>query len=90
MLHAPGQERLTRTKTLGADYTEDAITKRITGYYVLAAPLPARDKNKNDLIIDIPDIMDFDTAILTGIKPDTAKAENSVYTRPCVPAVNLT
>jgi len=46
-------------------------------------------KNKNDLIVDIPDIMDFDTAILTGNKPDTAKAEKSVYTRP-VPAVNLT
>ena len=44
MLRAPDQERLTRTKTLGADYTEDAITKRITGDYVLAAPLPARDK----------------------------------------------
>ena len=28
---APGQERLTRLKTLGADYTEEAIRKRIAG-----------------------------------------------------------
>ena len=30
-VRAPGQERFTRTKTLGVDYTEDAITKRIAG-----------------------------------------------------------
>lgn len=28
---APGQERFTRLKTLGADYTEEAIRKRIAG-----------------------------------------------------------
>ena len=28
---APGQERFTRLKTLGADYTEEAIKKRIAG-----------------------------------------------------------
>ena len=28
---APGQERFTRLKTLGADYTEEAITERISG-----------------------------------------------------------
>jgi len=32
-VRAPGQERFTRTKTLGADYTEEAITKRIAGKY---------------------------------------------------------
>ena len=33
-VRAPGQERFTRTKTLGANYTEDAISKRIVGEYV--------------------------------------------------------
>jgi cobyric acid synthase len=32
-VRAPGQERFTRTKTLGEDYTEDSITKRIAGEY---------------------------------------------------------
>jgi hypothetical protein len=36
-LRAPGQERFTRAKTLGADYTEEAITGRISGEYVRAA-----------------------------------------------------
>jgi hypothetical protein len=33
---APEQERFTRAKTLGDDYTEDAIAKRISGKYVRA------------------------------------------------------
>jgi len=37
-VRAPGQERFTRTKTLGADYTEESITKRIAGDYVLDVP----------------------------------------------------
>jgi hypothetical protein len=53
---APGQERFTRTKTLGADYTKDAITKRISGEYV-RAPRTARDTQKGkpavSLLIDI-------------------------------------
>ena len=36
-VRAPGQERFTRTKTLGVDYTEDAITKRIAGVYTMTA-----------------------------------------------------
>jgi hypothetical protein len=32
-VRAPGQERFTRTKTLGEDYTEDIIIKRIAGEY---------------------------------------------------------
>ena len=34
---APGQERFTRLKTLGADYTEEAITERIKGRRTRAA-----------------------------------------------------
>jgi len=41
-VRAPGQERFTRTKTLGEDYAEDAITARIKGEYV-RAPLTTRD-----------------------------------------------
>ena len=32
-VRAPGQERFTRTKSLGVDYTEEAIIKRIAGEY---------------------------------------------------------
>jgi len=35
-VRAPGQERFTRTKTLGEDYAEEAITSRIKGEYVRA------------------------------------------------------
>jgi len=37
-VRAPGQERFTRTKTLGVDYTEESIIKRIAGDYVLDVP----------------------------------------------------
>jgi len=36
-VRAPGQERFTRTKTLGEDYAEEAITSRIKGEYVRAS-----------------------------------------------------
>jgi hypothetical protein len=53
---APGQERFTRSKTLGEDYTEDAIAKRISGEYV-RAPRTVRDTQKGkpavSLLIDI-------------------------------------
>ena len=49
---APGQERYTRLKTLGMDYTEDALTARIAGH-----PRPSRQpKERNgklSLLIDI-------------------------------------
>jgi hypothetical protein len=48
---APGQERFTRAKTLGADYTEDAIAARISGEYT-RAPRPERDGTAR-LLIDI-------------------------------------
>jgi hypothetical protein len=54
---APGQERFTRSKTLGEDYTEEAITKRIAGEYVYAPHPARRDKAAQDsavnLLIDI-------------------------------------
>jgi hypothetical protein len=40
---APGQERFTRSKTLGADYAEDTIAKRIVGEYTRAT---RSDRNK--------------------------------------------
>ena len=87
-VRAPGQERFTRTKTLGADYTEDAITKRIVGEYTFTAPPYKRDEKKDDLAIDIPDILDVDPDISSIHEPDTAKPDKCMYTRP-VPAVNL-
>ena len=36
----PGQERFTRLKTLGADYTEDALKERISGKRTRAAKAP--------------------------------------------------
>lgn len=49
---ASGQERFTRMKTLGADYTEEAVTARIAG-----RPRPSRQPKKDDkrinLLIDI-------------------------------------
>ena len=50
---APGQERFTRLKTLGADYTEDAITKRINGKRTHAAKAPKIEQRSVSLIIDI-------------------------------------
>lgn len=49
---APDQERFTRLKTLGADYTEEAVASRITG-----GPRPSRQpqqrSGKVSLLIDI-------------------------------------
>ena len=41
---APGQERFTRCKTLGEDYTEEAITRRIKGLAVDRGPKRKVDK----------------------------------------------
>ena len=46
-VRAPGQERFTRTKTLGVDYTEDAIIKRIAGDYVFDMP-PSEPTTKSE------------------------------------------
>ena len=50
---APGQERFTRLKTLGADYTEEAITERISGKRTRAAKAPRTEKKGVSLLIDI-------------------------------------
>lgn len=49
---APGQERFTRLKTLGADYTEEAITERIKGKRTRAAKVPKQERSIS-LVIDI-------------------------------------
>ena len=41
---AAGQERFTRTKTLGAAYTEEAIKERIKGVYVAKTKTLREDK----------------------------------------------
>ena len=48
----PGQERFTRLKTIGADYTEDAIKERIEGKRTRAAKVPQADRGVS-LLIDI-------------------------------------
>ena len=49
----PGQERFTRLKTLGADYTEEAIRERISGKRARAAKAPRADRGGVSLLIDI-------------------------------------
>ena len=50
---APGQERFTRLKTLGADYTEEAIKERIEGRRARAAKAPKQQRGGVSLLIDI-------------------------------------
>jgi hypothetical protein len=53
---ACGQERFTRAKTLGADYTEEAITGRISGEYARiprSVRAAAQGRTAPSLIIDI-------------------------------------
>ena len=50
---APGQERFTRLKTLGADYTEEAIRERIAGRRTRAAKAPKAERRGVNLLIDI-------------------------------------
>ena len=49
---APGQERFTRLKTLGADYTEESIKERIAGKRTKAAKAPKEQRGVS-LLIDI-------------------------------------
>ena len=48
----PGQERFTRLKTLGIDYTEEAIQKRIAGIRSRNVKIPKQEKGIS-LLIDI-------------------------------------
>ena len=51
---APGQERFTRLKTLGADYTEEAIKERIEGKRTRTAKIPKQAEQRGvSLLIDI-------------------------------------
>ena len=49
---APGQERFTRLKTLGIDYTEEAIRKRIAGIRSRNVKIPKQEQGIS-LLIDI-------------------------------------
>ena len=49
---APGQERFTRLKTLGADYAEDALTARMAGR-ARPSRQPKHQSGKISLLIDI-------------------------------------
>ena len=48
----PGQERFTRLKTLGADYTEDALKERISGKRARAAKAPKIEHGVS-LLVDL-------------------------------------
>ena len=50
---APGQERFTRLKTLGADYTEEAIREQIAGKRTRTAKAPKQQRGGVSLLIDI-------------------------------------
>lgn len=50
---APEQERFTRLKTLGPDYTEDAINERIAGTQSRSVKAPKQDRGGVSLLIDI-------------------------------------
>ena len=50
---APGQERFTRLKTLGPEYTEDAIRERIAGTRSRKVKTPRQDRGGVSLLIDL-------------------------------------
>ena len=50
---APGQERFTRLKTLGADYTEEALRERISGTRTRTVKAPKPQRSGITLLIDI-------------------------------------
>jgi len=81
-IRAPGQERFTRTKTLGVDYTEEAIIKRIAGDYALEAP--QQDNNVIDTTTTAPDIQDVDSTVIDIF----ATQDITKYSRP-TPTGNL-
>ena len=83
-VRAPGQERFTRTKTLGADYTEDAIKKRIAGEYVPSLP----DDKAVVFTFNEPGDSGMAYDILSADNPETVKTDSSVYVRPPI-GVNL-
>jgi len=83
-VRAPGQERFTRTKTLGVDYTEGAITKRIAGEYTLAAPPAEHEGNVIEFAAAPGDSAGIDVDMFAA----ATTQDTHTYTRPA-PAVNL-
>jgi hypothetical protein len=83
-VRAPGQERFTRTKTLGTDYTEESIIKRIAGEYTPVLP----DKKDIDITFDAPETPGADIDIFAADTPAADTTDKPVYVRPA-PAVNL-
>ena len=79
-VRAPGQERFTRTKTLGVDYTEETITKRIAGEYARAVSGEKVTDFTFDALEDTNADIDISAEPPADVKP--------VYVRPA-PAVNL-
>jgi hypothetical protein len=69
---APGQERFTRSKTLGADYTEEAITERIAGKHTRAQ---RKDKNRTPVTL-IQRIEDTIASQQQAKNPYWAKIDN--------------
>ena len=69
---APGQERFTRLKTLGADYTEEAVRERIAGRRTKVAKAP-REQRGVSLLIDIEN----STANVTHNHPEGIKGAES-------------
>jgi len=77
-VRADGQERFTRLKTLGIDYTEENLRKRILGEYT---PTPEKTQKTTEFIFDEPE-ESFD--IFNMVFP----TDPQPYVRP-VPVANL-
>ena len=63
---APGQERFTRAKTLGADYTEEAISARLMGKQ---KPTPTQKKARREFDENINLLIDIQAKIDAGKGP---------------------
>ena len=91
-VRAPGQERFTRTKTLGVDYTEENIIKRIAEEYTITTPSQEPHQQDLDIAFDTPEVEGADVAIFivdtAADTPDTTTTDKPVYVRPA-PAANL-
>lgn len=60
---APGQERFTRAKRLGADYTEEAISARLNGKQ---KPTPTQKKVRREFAENVNLLIDIQAKIDTG------------------------
>jgi len=83
-VRAPGQERFTRTKTLGVDYTEESIIKRIAGDYVLDVPayqqgVPSAEQADNVIDFAAPDSGDMDIISTDTPQADSADIDINIF-----------